>query len=164
MVKGIITCAFSNTFEPSFVVQGKEMHYEPKKNQSDVVGNARATRILSSSAASHPSRTQTLTADRFHINFISETLPSPQPQNIDTITAEGNVSFQEEDLSIQAHRCVYDCKTNIVTCHGQILLTKGQNTLKGNKAEANLESGRYTVTGHSESDTVQAVLLPNSVS
>ena len=80
--------ASPKTPQPSFVVKGTEMHYEPKKNQSHVKGDAHAVRTLPPS-------------------------------------------------------------------------TKGQNTLKGDKAEANLDSGRYSVTAHSKSDKVQAVLMPN---
>jgi|GEM_PF-5817755 len=148
--------------QPSFVVKGTEMHYEPKKNQSDVLGNAHATRTLPPSTASQTARTQTLTADRFHINFVSEDAENKQSsQDIDTIMAEGNVSFQEGDLSIQAEKCTYDCKTNTIICDHDITLTKGQNTLKGDKADANLDSGHYSVTAHGKSDKVQAVLMPN---
>ena len=154
------------TPDVAFTVQGKEMQYEPKKNQSDVIGNARASRTFPSKTASQKLCTQTLTADHFHINFVDavkESIHHQPSQDIDTITANGNVDFQHEDLNIKADSCIYDCKTNIITCEHNIILTKGQNTLKGDKAEANLESGCYTVAAHNKSDKVQAVLIPHSV-
>lgn len=148
--------------QPSFVVKGREMRYEPKKNQSHVKGDAHAVRTLPPSTASQTARTQTLTADRFHINFVSEDAKNQQSsQDIDTIEAKGNVSFDEGDFSIKAEKCTYNCGTNTITCDDNITLTKGQNTLKGDKAEANLDSGRYSVTAHSKSDKVRAVLMPN---
>ena len=164
ILTGITSHSFANIPNASFVVKGMEMQYEPKKNQSDVLGNAHATRTLPPSTASGLPRTQTLTADRFHINFINtaETSTSQESsQDIDTIEANGHVFFQEEDLSIQAERCTYDCKMNTITCDQNIILTKGPNTLKGDKATANLDSGCYSVTASSKSDKVQAVLLPN---
>ncbi|WP_165380266.1 LptA/OstA family protein [Candidatus Finniella inopinata] len=138
------------------------MQYEPKKNQSHVKGDAHAIRTRPPSKTSPLPRTQTLTADYFQVNF-SNLSDQQSSQNIDTIEAEGNVYFQEEDFSIRAERCTYDCKTNIITCDGKIVLTKAGSTIKGQKATANLESDYYNVTGKDKSDTVQAVLLPNSI-
>ena len=146
--------------QPSFVVKGREMHYEPKKNQSHVKGDAHAIRTRPPSKTSPLPRTQTLTADYFQVNF-SDLSDQQSSQAIDTIEAKGNVYFQEEDFSIRAEHCTYDCKTNIITCDGKVVLTKAGSTIEGQKATANLELDYYNVTGKDKSDTVQAVLMPN---
>lgn len=146
------------------------MQYEFKKNEAYINGNAFAERsfFLSSSNI----RKQLLTADTFYIRFKSNVSSSTSQdfQNIEFIEAKNNVTFTDQDLMIKADYCIYYAETDSnksqlagrVTCTQQVTLKKGEHTLKGDKAEANLQNGTYKMYSSDPAKKVQAVLSPQA--
>lgn len=153
--------------KPALVITGQEMQYEPKTNESHVVGQAKAERPSNPSQPAKVSP-QILTADRFQVKFValksSASNPQNSPDNVESIKAIGNVHFYDKDLEIQAEQCTYYSGSNSqperIICETKVILTKDNHTLKGERGEANLETGIYKVTAAAPSDKVAAVILP----
>jgi lipopolysaccharide export system protein LptA len=150
------------------------MEYKHKENESHVTGNAYAERTITPAYPDSPPQHQVLTADNFHIYFhpnSPDNSSSQTFQSINYIKAKGNVTFKYEYLIIQADHCVYYAGSSSdkiqtagrIICTQNVTLKKGNNTLKGEKAEADLNNGTYKVTTSGSSKKVEAILTPSQI-
>jgi lipopolysaccharide export system protein LptA len=62
-------------------------------------------------------------------------------QSIRRLEAKGGVIVTQKDQTVTGESAIFDMKSNTVTMGGGVLLTQGQNTLKGDKLTVNLTTG-----------------------
>ncbi|MBI2353699.1 MAG: LPS-assembly protein LptD [Deltaproteobacteria bacterium] len=63
-------------------------------------------------------------------------------QAADTFNASGHVELEWEGMVLHADRASYDRKARILIASGNIVMTKGGDSLKGNRFTMDLETGR----------------------
>lgn len=88
--------------------------------------------------------------------------------SIRRIEASGNVFLSSPEETAQGDEGVYEVATRIVTLEGQVVLTKGQNIIRGERLEYNLDTGRSQVFAAAKggdeaapNQRVRAVFVPN---
>ena len=93
----------------------------------------------------------------------SATLKAAQPtpggqQQIRRLEAKGGVTVNQKDHTATGNNGVFDMKTNTVTLSGNVVVTQGQNVLRGERLIVDLTSGVSRVEG----GRVQGLFLPHS--
>ncbi len=96
-------------------------------------------------------------------NSRSATLKAAQPgpggqQQIRRLEAKGGVTVKQKDQTATGSNGVFDMKTNTVTLIGNVVVTQGQNVLRGERLIVDLTSGVSRVEG----GRVQGLFLPHS--
>jgi len=96
-------------------------------------------------------------------NARSPTLKAAQPgpggqQQIRRLEAKGGVIVNQKDQTATGNNGVFDMKTNTVTLIGNVVVTQGQNVLRGERLIVDLTSGVSRVEG----GRVQGLFLPHS--
>jgi len=91
------------------------------------------------------------------------TLKAAQPgpggqQQISRLEAKGGVTVKQKDQTATGSTGVFDMKTNTVTLSGNVVVTQGQNVLRGERLIVDLTSGVSRVEG----GRVQGLFLPHS--
>ncbi|HEX9646280.1 MAG TPA: LptA/OstA family protein [Alphaproteobacteria bacterium] len=87
-----------------------------------------------------------------HLNQASgETL-----DRIRLIEAEGNVRLTTPQETASGKTGVYDVERKVATLEGEVVLTQGDNVLRGERLVMNLETGRSTLVGAPEAAPVTA--------
>lgn len=66
-------------------------------------------------------------------------------QQIRKLEAKGSVIVTQKDQTVTGESATFDMKSNTVTMGGGVLLTQGQNTLKGDRLTVNLTTGMSKV-------------------
>ena len=91
---------------------------------------------------------------------------SPGPggeQRIKRLEARGGVMVTQKDQTATGETGVFDMKTNTVTLNGKVVMTQGQNVLRGERLVVDLTSGVSRVeSGKNGHDRVQGLFLPSS--
>jgi lipopolysaccharide export system protein LptA len=91
---------------------------------------------------------------------------SPGPggqQRIKRLEARGGVVVTQKDQTATGETGVFDMKTNTVTLIGKVLMTQGQNVLRGERLVVDLTSGVSRVeSGKDGHDRVQGLFLPSN--
>jgi len=93
----------------------------------------------------------------------SSTLKAAQPgpggqQQIRRLEARGGVTVNQKDQTATGSTGVFDMKTNTVTLSGNVVVTQGQNVLRGERLIVDLTNGVSRVEG----GRVQGLFLPHS--
>jgi lipopolysaccharide export system protein LptA len=86
---------------------------------------------------------------------------APNPaghQQISRLEAKGGVTVNQKDQTATGSTGVFDMKTNTVTLSGNVVVTQGQNVLRGERLIVDLTSGVSRVEG----GRVQGLFLPHS--
>jgi lipopolysaccharide export system protein LptA len=83
---------------------------------------------------------------------------------ISSIDAEGNVFFTTNFETAQGDLGTYDVENGMVTLTGTVVLTRGDNVLRGTKLVLNLLTGTSTVEGGAAEDggRVRGLFVPNT--
>lgn len=91
--------------------------------------------------------------------------------SIRRIEAEGNVFITSPQETAQGESGVYDVADDLLTLEGSVVLTRGDNVIRGQQLEIDLLSGRSRVTaattsaeGGGPSDRVRALFTPQGAS
>jgi len=98
----------------------------------------------------------------------SKTLKAASPgpggqQRIKRLEARGGVVVTQKDQTATGATGVFDLKTNTVTLNGKVLMTQGQNVLRGDRLVVDLTSGVSRVeSGKNGRDRVQGLFQPGS--
>ena len=66
---------------------------------------------------------------------------------ITRIDAIGNVFVSSPDETAQGDNGVYDVPKKIITLTGKVVLTRGENVIRGQRLVLNMETGRSEVQG-----------------
>ena len=93
----------------------------------------------------------------------SATLKAAEPgprgqQQISRLEARGGVTVNQKDQTATGSTGVFDMKTNTVTLSGNVIVTQGQNVLRGERLIVDLTNGVSRVEG----GRVQGLFLPHS--
>jgi lipopolysaccharide export system protein LptA len=98
----------------------------------------------------------------------SKTMQAAQPgpggeQKIKRLEARGNVVVIQKDQTATGELGIFDMKTNTVTMTNNVVMTQGQNVLRGDKLIVDLTSGVSRVeSGKNGQGRVQGLFLPGS--
>lgn len=83
---------------------------------------------------------------------------------ISRIDALGNVFVSSPQETAQGKVGVYDVEKRLITLSGSVVLTRGENVIRGERMVLNLDTGRSRVEGGSASagkkDRVRALFVP----
>ncbi|HEY4141316.1 MAG TPA: LptA/OstA family protein, partial [Pseudolabrys sp.] len=84
-------------------------------------------------------------------------------QKIKRLEAHGNVVVLQKDQTATGELGIFDMKTNTVTMTNNVVMTQGQNVLRGEKLIVDLTSGVSRVeSGKNGQGRVQGLFLPGS--
>jgi len=84
-------------------------------------------------------------------------------QQIRRLEAKGGVIVTQKDQTATGQNGVFDMKANTVTLTGNVIVTQGQNVLKGDRLVVNLTTGVSNVEcANGKQCRVQALILPGS--
>lgn len=91
--------------------------------------------------------------------------PGPAGQGkIRKLEARGNVVVTQKEQTATGDYGVFDMAANTVTLNGNVMISQGTNTLKGEKLVVNLETGvSHIEAGKSSGGRVTGTFLPSSV-
>jgi lipopolysaccharide export system protein LptA len=91
---------------------------------------------------------------------------SPGPggqQRIKRLEARGGVVVTQKEQTATGESGIFDMKSNTVTLLGSVVMTQGQNVLRGDRLMVDLTSGVSRVeSGKNGKGRVQGLFLPNS--
>jgi lipopolysaccharide export system protein LptA len=94
------------------------------------------------------------------------TAATPGPggqQKIKRLEARGGVVVTQKEQTATGDLGIFDMKTNTVTLTGNVVMTQGQNVLRGERLVVDLTSGVSRVeSGKSGTGRVQGLFLPGS--
>jgi lipopolysaccharide export system protein LptA len=103
-----------------------------------------------------------LSADILRVHYIEDGNDS-DPSSIRRIDAEGAVLFSSEAQTAQGDSGVYDVENGIVTLIGSVVLTQGENVIRGQRLVLNLETGKSKVDGGGPgSGRVRGLFVPQA--
>jgi lipopolysaccharide export system protein LptA len=84
-------------------------------------------------------------------------------QRIKRLEARGGVVVTQKDQTATGETGVFDMKSNTVTLNGEVIMTQGQNVLRGDRLVVNLTSGVSRVeSGKNGRDRVQGLFVPSN--
>jgi lipopolysaccharide export system protein LptA len=89
----------------------------------------------------------------------------PMSQQIRRVEAKGGVLVTQKDQTATGESGIFDMQANTVTLVGNVVISQGQNVVKGDRLTVDLTSGVSRVEcGKSQGQCrVQALLQPNSI-
>ncbi|MFN3658437.1 MAG: LptA/OstA family protein [Pseudolabrys sp.] len=97
-----------------------------------------------------------------------KTMPAAAPgpggeQKIKRLEARGSVVVTQKDQTATGELGIFDMQTNTVTLTGNVVMTQGQNVLRGERLVVDLTSGVSRVeSGKNGQGRVQGLFLPSS--
>jgi lipopolysaccharide export system protein LptA len=113
-----------------------------------------------------------LSADQLRVHYGGDGEAAPGPAGmgaIRRIEAEGNVFLSSPRETAQGESGVYDVATNQLTMQGAVVLTQGDNVVRGQRLEVDLASGRSrmfaavpSTEGGAAQQRVRALFTPES--
>lgn len=111
-----------------------------------------------------------LSADQLRVHYQGNGDSAPATEgasSIRRIEAEGNVFMSSPRETAQGEAGVYDVQSSQVTIEGSVVLTQGDNVIRGDRLEIDLVSGRSRMlaavpssAGASASQRVRALFVP----
>jgi len=75
----------------------------------------------------------------------SGTAPGPSMGDIERLEARGNVYFVSPTQVVRGDQAVYTQSTDTLVVTGDVILTQGENVLKGSRLVVNVGAGRATM-------------------
>ena len=81
---------------------------------------------------------------------------------VNTLTAEGGVTVKTPAERAQAARAIYDVPKSLVTLIGNVRLTRGTDTLTGERLVIDLNSGRSSIAAASGNGRVTGRFIPET--
>ena len=92
-----------------------------------------------------------LSADRLKVHYEGETsgvgVTAGSGNSIRRIDAEGNVIIASPEETAEGRFGTYDVLAKLVTLEGQVVLTRGDNVIRGERLELDLVSGKSRIIG-----------------
>ncbi|WP_084507500.1 lipopolysaccharide transport periplasmic protein LptA [Geminicoccus roseus] len=86
----------------------------------------------------------------------------PANNSIRMIEAFGRVVITSPAETAQGSQGVYDVVAGTMQLTGDVVLTRGENVIRGNRLDMDLNSGLSKVTGGQKSERVRALFAPGS--
>ena len=105
-----------------------------------------------------------LRADRLLVHYAQNgqdaAASGPENNSIRMIEAFGRVVITSPAESAQGSEGVYDVAGGTLQLSGNVVLTRGENVIRGNRLDMDLNSGLSTVSGGQKSERVRALFTP----
>lgn len=103
-------------------------------------------------------------ADKNKTATMTAATPGPNgEQRIKRLEARGAVVVTQKDQTATGELAIFDMKSNTVTLTGNVIMTQGQNVLRGDKLVVDMTTGVSRVeSGKNGSGRVQGLFLPGS--
>lgn len=112
-----------------------------------------------------------LRAERLRVYYVQNNAPGAQParrpqqagqpdQSIRRIEAEGKVFVSSPEETAQGDLGLYDVEGGTITLTGNVVLTQGENVLRGNRAVMNMNTGRSVMESGGQSGRVRGLFMP----
>jgi len=86
-----------------------------------------------------------------------------QNQQIKRVEAKGNVIVVQKDQTATGENGVFDMRANTVTLLGNVVISQGQNVVKGDRLTVDMTTGVSRVECDKPPCRVQALLTPNAM-
>jgi lipopolysaccharide export system protein LptA len=86
-----------------------------------------------------------------------------QNQQIKRVEAKGNVIVVQKDQTATGENGVFDMRANTVTLLGNVVISQGQNVVKGDRLTVDMTTGVSRVECDKPPCRVQALLQPNAM-
>ena len=109
----------------------------------------RADRVVVSGNVVVTQAGMTLNAARMTVAYRNQPGTGAGGIEIDRIDASGNVGVTKGDQTARGNVAIYDLNAKLITMLGNVALTQGANRLTGGRLVMDLTSGRSTVAGRS---------------
>ena len=140
---------------PNGMVKAKErFEYWTNENRLEAVGDAQIQH------KNEKGQINTLTADRFTA-LLAENAQGQQ--GLKSLKAEGNVIITTPDEPVRGAYGFYDAQAQTADITGGVTITRGPNTLQGEKARVDLKTGLSKLEGSGTSGgQVRGVFYPDS--
>lgn len=103
-------------------------------------------------------------ADKGKTTTMTAATPGPNgEQRIKRLEARGAVVVTQKEQTATGELGIFDMKSNTVTLTGNVIMTQGQNVLRGDKLMVDMTTGVSRVeSGKNGSGRVQGLFLPGS--
>ena len=92
-----------------------------------------------------------LSADKLRVHYEGESrsvgIAAGRGNKISRIDAEGHVIIASPEETAEGERGTYDVPAKLVTLEGQVVLTRGENVIRGERLEMDLVSGKSRMVG-----------------
>lgn len=107
----------------------------------------RADRVVVSGNVEVTQAGMTLNAARMTVAYSKQPSGGSNGVDIDRIDASGNVVVTKADQTARGNVAIYDLNSKLITMLGNVALTQGANRLTGGRLVMDLNTGRSTVDG-----------------
>ncbi len=84
--------------------------------------------------------------------------------SVSRIDAEGNVFLSSPNEMAQGDRGIYNVDADTIELTGSVVLTRGENVIKGNRLTLNLVTGKSKMESGAGGERVKALFVPQSES
>jgi lipopolysaccharide export system protein LptA len=151
---------FAQNRDQPVKIDARQLEVRDKEKIATFSGNVRVVQ------GDTTMRTQTLAVfydgDGSTANAMTSAQPGPGgQQRIKRLEAKGGVKVCQSDQIATGDTGIFDMKSNTVTLQGNVVLTKEQNILKGQRLVVDLTTGAAKIDGGDHG--VSALLIPSSI-
>jgi len=131
------------------ITASQKMEYASDKGTASAVGNAKVI-----------SGDETLTASRMDVTFIKDSAGKNQ---LSTITASGGVTIKTPLETLKGNNGIYNAQKQTARVNGNVVITRGPNSLKGERADVDLKTKVSKIFGDEKTgERVKGVFFPGS--
>lgn len=90
-----------------------------------------------------------LTSDKMIVHYrnTQDKETNPDAQSVSKIEVVGNVFLATPDESARSRTGLYDVDGNVISLHDQVVLTRGENVVKGAHLQYDLVTGKSQIVG-----------------
>ncbi|MEQ6334905.1 LptA/OstA family protein [Sphingobium sp. MK2] len=121
----------------------------------------RADRVVVSGNVEVTQAGMSLNAARMTVAYRNQPGSGTSGVEIDRIDASGNVVVTKGDQTARGNVAIYDLNSKLITMLGNVALTQGGNRLTGGRLVMDLNSGRSTVDGRSSGGAAGSSTSPS---
>ena len=143
------------------VMQNHDSNAPVNFNADRIEVQDRADRVVVSGNVEVTQAGMTLNAARMTVAYRNQPGSGTSGVEIDRIDASGNVVVTKGDQTARGNVAIYDLNSKLITMLGDVALTQGGNRLTGGRLVMDLNSGRSTVDGRSSGGVPGAATSPS---
>ncbi|MDO7834117.1 LptA/OstA family protein [Sphingobium sp. HBC34] len=153
---GTVALMFAGASAPSIaqVFRNHDSNAPVNFNADRIEVQDRADRVVVSGNVEVTQAGMTLNAARMTVAYSKQPGGGSNGVDIDRIDASGNVVVTKADQTARGNVAIYDLNSKLITMLGNVTLTQGANRLSGGRLVMDLNSGRSTVDGRSSAGGV----------
>jgi lipopolysaccharide export system protein LptA len=155
---------FSQNRDQPVHIEAATLEVRDKEKQATFSGNVRVTQ----GDTGLRSNTLVVFYDQGGANATGSSMKAATPgpggqQKIKKLEARGNVVVTQKEQTATGDLGLFDMQTNTVTLSGNVVMTQGQNVLRGERLVVDLTSGVSRVeSGKNGHGRVQGLFIPGS--